>query len=62
LTVLIDASGRESSRATDLPEKKSLDCLIAATFTVVPKMGIPVSDYTVIEAVDEGWIYSAFSA
>ena len=58
-TVLIDASGRESSRATDLPAKKPLDCLIAATFTVVPKIGIPVSDYTVIEAVDEGWFYSA---
>jgi flavin-dependent dehydrogenase len=57
--LLIDATGRSSTGHSGFPHRFPSDRLIAVACLCSPATGIPPSEYTLIEAVDAGWFYSA---
>src|SRR5437879_3667767 len=59
-TVLVDASGRRPAKNLPYPSRTIHDRLIAvAGFVETGRNHQAASDYTLIEAVREGWFYSA---
>jgi flavin-dependent dehydrogenase len=57
--LIIDATGRSSSAQLRFPSRLAFDHLIAVAGRVRPAAGASASAYTLVEAVDEGWFYSA---
>lgn len=57
--LLVDATGRSSTGHGGFPCRLASDQLIAVAGLCSPVTGIPPSEFTLIEAVDEGWFYSA---
>lgn len=57
--VLVDATGRSPGGLGRFPGRIASDRLIAVACLCSPPEGVAVSEYTLIEAVDEGWFYSA---
>ena len=57
--VVVDATGRRPAGLLGFPRRVVLDRLIAVAGLGESARGGSVSDYTLIEAVDDGWFYSA---
>lgn len=57
--LLVDATGRSPAGAFGFPRRKVLDRMIAVAGTSPPARGACPSDYTLVEAADQGWFYSA---
>lgn len=59
-TVLVDASGRHPAKHLPYPSRIKHDELIAIVgFVEADPNSLESSDYTIIEAVSDGWFYSA---
>jgi flavin-dependent dehydrogenase len=56
---IVDASGRRSAGAFGFPPRIVLDRLIAIAGLAHPARSAHVSDYTLVEAVEDGWFYTA---
>jgi flavin-dependent dehydrogenase len=56
---IVDASGRRPAGEFGFPRRNTFDRLIAVAGLCAAAPGACPSDYTLIEAVDEGWFYSA---
>lgn len=57
--LLVDATGRASGRAFGPAGRRVSDRLIAVAGVCDPASAAATSAYTLVEAVDEGWFYSA---
>jgi flavin-dependent dehydrogenase len=55
--IAVDASGRTATRHFGFPGRTIFDHLIAVAGEARPKAG--TSDYTLVEAIESGWFYSA---
>jgi flavin-dependent dehydrogenase len=58
-TFIVDASGRCSRYPVGMPRRLVYDRLIAVAGLSDPSPNAARSDYTLVEASDEGWFYSA---
>src|SRR5580658_41035 len=57
--LIVDATGRCPASLNGFPRRTSKDRLIAVAGLAAPAHDSCPSDYTLVEAVDEGWFYSA---
>jgi flavin-dependent dehydrogenase len=58
-SLLVDARGRRPATVLGFPRRTKMDRLVAVAGLCAPALGACPSDYTLVEAVDEGWFYSA---
>ena len=58
-SLVVDARGRCSPAVFGFPRGTKMDRLVAVAGLSAPAPGTCLSDYTLVEAVDEGWFYSA---
>ncbi|HKD04652.1 MAG TPA: FAD-dependent monooxygenase [Bryobacteraceae bacterium] len=56
---IVDARGRAAGGTFGFPGRVVLDSLIAVAGVTTPQRGAVPSDFTLIEAVEPGWFYSA---
>jgi 2-polyprenyl-6-methoxyphenol hydroxylase-like FAD-dependent oxidoreductase len=57
---MVDARGRAARASFGFPGRIVFDSLIAVAGFATPRRSRALSDFTLIEAVDQGWFYSAF--
>ena len=60
--LVADATGRATAGRFGFPRARVYDRLIAAIGITAPRAGIVPSDYTLVEAVESGWFYTALLA